>query len=68
MTDSLLPQIVDRSHYGELFKQNSQWDRAVAFLVDKHKLTGSVHRGILGEPHRLSRGRLLDQADGSALC
>ncbi len=46
--DSLLPQIADRKHYAELFKQNSHWDRAIKFLIEKHKLTGNVQRGVLG--------------------
>jgi hygromycin-B 7''-O-kinase len=45
---SLLPQILNRAHYKQLFQENSHWEKAVSFLVKKHQLAGAVQRGELG--------------------
>jgi hygromycin-B 7''-O-kinase len=44
----VLPQIKDRNHYKALFADNRHWDPAIAYLIEKHHLTGEVKRGVLG--------------------
>ncbi len=46
--NTFLPQIRDRNHYEELFKESSHWARAVAFVAEKHQLKGEIRRGVFG--------------------
>jgi hygromycin-B 7''-O-kinase len=44
----ILPIIKDRLHFSSLFKDNTNWDQAIRYLVEQHQLPGQVQRGTLG--------------------
>ncbi len=45
---ALLPTVIDRKHYGELFAQDSIWEQSIQYLADKHQLSGVPRRGVRG--------------------
>jgi hygromycin-B 7''-O-kinase len=45
---AILPEIQDRAHYSELFKESHHWAAAVDFIKAKHGLTGLPERAVLG--------------------
>lgn len=44
----LLPEIIDRKQYGELFSQDAIWEQSIQHLADKHQLAGVPRRGVRG--------------------
>lgn len=48
MKTRLLPEIQNRKHYSELFRDDKNWDLAIRYLVKLHGLEGSISRGTLG--------------------
>jgi hygromycin-B 7''-O-kinase len=44
----LLPQIQDRKHYYELFRDDKNWDPAIRHLIHHHHLEGAISRSVLG--------------------
>ncbi len=44
----LLPKIIDRKHYAELFEQDLIWEPSIRFLAEKYLLSGVPIRGVRG--------------------
>ena len=44
----LLPHVIDRKHYAELFSENQVWVKPIEFLAKKHDIKGTLLRGVKG--------------------
>jgi len=44
----LLPEIQDRVHYNQIFREDTHWEKAIHFLIQKHQLKGDVKRSGSG--------------------
>lgn len=46
--NKLLPDILDRNHYAELFSEDNIWEKPIQHLANKYHLSGIPKRGVRG--------------------